>query len=133
MIDFFLGDFAPNAEGPRWLLEPNLAGISAIFASPLARVEGGNCDNCAAQKASGMKYYDTVGLTQALVQYWKTGEQFYGLGVGSLEPDDVVPFLTRNLHWRIVDVSRHDTHMLRRWLTNGRPAASTSTVIPSRR
>ena len=107
ILNFFLGDFDPNAEGTQWLHEPNLAGSSAIFASPLARIENGHCENCAAQKDSGMKYYDTVGLTQALLQYWKTGEEACGLRVTSLEPDVVVPFLTRNLHWRVVDVRGH--------------------------
>src|SRR5579871_5357002 len=102
-IFFFLGDFDPDHSG--WFLEHNLATASSVFASTSDTVEEGHCSNCEQKKASGLKYYDTVGLTQALLTYWKSGEQVHGLGVGDLRPESVVPFLTRNLHWRIADVS----------------------------
>jgi tyrosinase len=104
IIAFFVGDFDPESVGTGWLHESNLAGSSAIFASSQARIESGNCENCEAQQSSGKKYYDTVGLTQALATYWKSGKEGYGLRVTSLEPDVVIPFLTRNLHWRVFDV-----------------------------
>lgn len=46
-----------------------------------------------------------VGLTQALLTYWSSGESAHGLQVTSLEPEVVVPFLTANLHWRIISAS----------------------------
>jgi hypothetical protein len=79
-------------------------GSSAIFASSQDRIDGGHCANCAKQQAGGRKYYDTIGLTQALLTYWKSGDSAYDLKVSSLDPEVVIPFLTRNLHWRVIDV-----------------------------
>lgn len=103
-IAFFLGDFNPAKAGSDWLHEPNLVGSSAIFASSQARIDDGNCENCAQKQAAGLKYWDVVGLTQALLTYWSSGESAHGLQVTSLEPEVVVPFLTANLHWRIISV-----------------------------
>lgn len=103
IVYFFMGDFNDNPGV--WLHDPHLAGSSSIFASPRTTIDSQACANCANKEASGLKYYDTVGLTQALLMYWKSGEPVNELKVTSLEPEVVVPFLTENLHWRVVDVS----------------------------
>lgn len=102
MIYFFLGDFSPELEN--WIIEPHLAGSSGIFASSRAAIESGACANCAKQESSGLKYMDTVPLTPALLTYWNSQEEHYGCRVEDLSPDYVLPFLTRNLHWRVVNV-----------------------------
>jgi len=48
---------------------------------------------------------DSVTITDALVTYFNSREEVHGLRVTSLEPNGVVPFLKKNLHWRVVTVS----------------------------
>lgn len=103
MIYFFLGDFSPRLED--WVLEPHLAGSSGIFASARAAIDDGGCANCAKQEASGFKYMDTVALTPALLTYWDSQQELYGCRIDDLTPEMVLPFLVRNLHWRVVNVS----------------------------
>jgi len=102
MIYFFLGDFNPDPK--QWLLDPHLAGHSGIFASTRERIDGGGCGNCKAQEEAGLKYADTVPLTAALLHFYESAEEVYGLKVTSMAPESVVPFLTRNMHWRILKV-----------------------------
>ncbi|KAL0937178.1 tyrosinase [Colletotrichum truncatum] len=102
MIYFFLGDFSPDIEN--WIVEPRLAGSSGVFASSNATINNGGCANCAKQEASGFKYMDTVALTPALLTYWDNQEELYGCRIDDLTPEIVLPFLTRNLHWRIVNI-----------------------------
>ncbi|KAF4827508.1 Tyrosinase [Colletotrichum tropicale] len=101
MIYFFLGDFSPRLED--WVLEPHLAGSSGIFASARAAIDDGGCANCAKQEASGFKYMDTVALTPALLTYWDSQQELYGCRIDDLTPEMVLPFLVRNLHWRVVN------------------------------
>jgi hypothetical protein len=104
VINFFLGDFASNSG--EWVLDSHLAGQSAVFASDRERIDGeGGCDNCQEQEQDGMVYGDTVGLTEALLVYYGNQEEAHGRRVANLQPEVIVPFLTRNLHWRIESVS----------------------------
>ncbi|OBR08255.1 Tyrosinase [Colletotrichum higginsianum IMI 349063] len=102
VIFFFLGDFSP--EVATWTTDPHLAGSSGIFASSRAAIDSGACENCSKQEASGLKYMDTVALTPALLTYWDNQEEHYGCRVGDLSPGYVLPFLVRNLHWRVVNI-----------------------------
>jgi tyrosinase len=103
IVYFFLGDFDENHG--TWLHEPNLVGSSGIFATPRAAIEEGHCSRCASNEQTAGKYYDSVGLTQGLLTYWKSGKEANGLRVTSLDKEVIIPFLTRNLHWRVVNVS----------------------------
>lgn len=62
-------------------------------------------ENCRRQNALGLEDSDTIALTANLVAYWKNEEVHAGQRLRSLEPNDVLPFLRYNLHWRILDVS----------------------------
>lgn len=104
MIHFFLGDFSPAPDAV-WLHSPNRAGTSGIFASSRPTLAAGHCANCTAAAASKSKYYDTVGLTQALLTYIRSGEECCGHTLTDLSAGAVLPFLTRNLHWRVVGVA----------------------------
>jgi len=100
VINFFLGDFTPNAG--EWVLDGHLAGQSAVFASDRLRIDAeGGCEDCRIQEQEGLVYGDTVGLTEALLVYYGKQEDAHGRKVANLKPEVVVPFLTRNLHWRI--------------------------------
>jgi Tyosinase C-terminal domain len=69
------------------------------------------CTNCQTQKAKQFLYGSAVSLTKILTDYIKSGERQPllpspdGMDLKTLDPDDVIPFLRRNLHWRVVDVS----------------------------
>lgn len=139
-VHFFLGDFQYDESS--WANSGTLVGVSGIFASSRERIDGGNCDNCATQEAEGDKYHDLVPLTQALLTYFNRGQEAYGYRVTDLSPEVVVPFLTRNLHWRIVNVSRvsffirHLQNSERVTLTSfffSRPPASVCIARTSRR
>ncbi|KAK2042757.1 Di-copper centre-containing protein [Colletotrichum somersetense] len=99
---FFLGDFSPDVES--WIVDPHLAGSSGVFANSRAAITIGACANCSKQEAVGIKYMDTVALTPALLTYWDSQEELYGCHVGDLSPDYALPFLVRNLHWRVVNI-----------------------------
>jgi hypothetical protein len=53
-------------------------------------------------------YKDFVPLTKMLLDYVRSGERQPpgpdGMVLKSLHPEDVVPFLQRNLHWRVYGV-----------------------------
>lgn len=89
-IVVFDGDFNPDPA--RWLAEHNKVGIVAILGQP----EDTGCAKCRDDQAHEQSVTGAVGLTSALVQDFVAGR------VASLRADDVVPYLTRHLHWRVV-------------------------------
>ena len=86
---------------------------------PKDREPSASCGNCAEQEQRGAYMADAAPLTQNLLRYirhgqavpWRDPEQSLPAGelepvvLRSLEREDVVPFLQRNLHWRVVRVS----------------------------
>ena len=79
-----------------------------------------SCANCALQSNASMQISDFAPLTTALASYISypgsippipnselddAEEQEDGIDLQSLNEGDVVPFLKRNLHWRVVRVS----------------------------
>lgn len=108
-IYFFAGDFNPNPL--TWTFEPTLMGVHHVFASPItddtrAAGQGAGCDNCTQQAESGTIIADFVPLIPLLLKYVQPGYTLSaeprqgapaGVALGSLEPDDVIPFLRRNL------------------------------------
>lgn len=86
----FDGDFDPDPA--RWLTEYNKVGTVAI----LGQDEDTGCDKCRDDQATQLSVTGVVGLTSALIQDFVAGH------VDSLDPGDVVPYLKRHLHWRVV-------------------------------
>lgn len=129
-VHVFLGDFSPDHNG--WLSDPHHVHASTIWVRKLTPAAGsettsGSCANCARQATSGDKYGDLIPLTSTLISFAQSHEQqppgAEGLVLDSLEPDDVVPFLKRNLHWRVTDlennvVAREDTPGLLVYVTS---------------
>ena len=87
---------------------------------PSQRTTSDTCGNCAEQEARGAHLANTAPLTQNLIRYihydgavperdpdqpLRDDDQLPPVSLASLEREDVVPFLLRNLHWRIVRVS----------------------------
>ena len=122
-VVFFLGDFNPDRT--TWRTENNVAGASYVFASGNERVEGG-CSNCHQQKEEGIKYGDTLSLTDPILSYYTSQGQPHGHQITSLDPSVVVPFLKRELHWRIIKVRRTSLQtpppgFWRRWFRRENP------------
>ena len=101
-IMFFIGDFPSSSE--LWSRHKNFIGNIFNFANSSVAT----CPNCAVQAASGLVITDTIHLTHALLKFVMSGEKVNGVKLETLEPDDVVPFLTRNLHWRILDARNQE-------------------------
>ncbi|MCJ1382861.1 hypothetical protein MMC17_005974 [Xylographa soralifera] len=94
---FFIGDFAPSTG--KWFRDKNMVGT--VFNWANADLEA--CPNCRVQATGGLVVADQIQLTHSLLDYITSGQLVHGSRLESLEPEAVVPFLTRNLHWRILD------------------------------
>ena len=124
----FIGDFP--SEISKWSTTPNLVLMNHAFithneglvgpytgrgdnpnlTNPYA-VPGGSCENCRKQAARGQIDADFTPLTPMLCSYVLSGRKASDLVpeneavLRSLDQEDVIPFLKRHLHWRIVRVS----------------------------
>ncbi|KAF2396866.1 Di-copper centre-containing protein [Trichodelitschia bisporula] len=89
----FLGDFDPNPE--TWPFEKNMVGRFAV----LGRGEDTSCAKCRNDQQEELVVTGTVSLTTSLL-----GEMVGG-DLESLEPEVVVPYLQRQLHWRVQTIT----------------------------
>jgi len=106
-VHVFIGDF--EADHRIWVNESNHVHASGVWVRSLQEETGQvtSCANCLRSASDGILYADWVPLTMKLIEYIASGEEHpagSGLVLRSMDPADVIPFLTRNLHWRIVDV-----------------------------
>lgn len=90
------------------MTKKNEVGFTGIFASD----SDIGCANCNQQRERGMLYADVIPITPALINYLEAATGGDGTGtlpaddmrtLRNLEPEHVVPFLKRNLRWRILD------------------------------
>ncbi|KAF2749527.1 Di-copper centre-containing protein [Sporormia fimetaria CBS 119925] len=86
----FLGDFDP--EPAKWPTEPNVVGRFTV----LGRAGDTPCDKCRTDQEEELVVSGSVPITKALLQDIVDKE-----ALNSLNPEDVVPYLTRHLHWRV--------------------------------
>lgn len=94
-IYFFIGAPKPTtlASPADFTAAPSLAGSAHFFIAPSQA-----CDNCSRQGEAGVKVTNTTAITPILGDYIRLGQ------LQSLEPEHVVPFLVRELAWRVVKV-----------------------------
>lgn len=88
-VFFFVGAFDENPA--TYHLTPTLAGKAHFFIAPSEA-----CENCFALGEAGAKVGQSTNITPILCDYIDQGQ------LASLEPDDVAPFLTENLKWRVI-------------------------------
>lgn len=88
-IMVFLGDVPSDPES--WSTSHELVGKMSV----LAQGPDTSCDKCKHDQATGMLITGIVPLTEALVDKVHDGD------VASLGPNDVEPYLMKNLHWRV--------------------------------
>lgn len=99
-VYIFLGDFTPDPK--KWGEDPNLVGTHVVFAN---NMEFTGCENCRDAAEAHKLVTGTIPLTGAL------GDRLGKDKVGALEPSQIVPYLKKELHWRI---QRHDETVIER-------------------
>ena len=92
-IHIFLGTVPADIK--TWVTHENNVGTSSVLGSNPAIT---NCEKCKTDAARDLVVTGVVPLTEVLLDMIAKGE------LRSLEPDDVVPYLTKNLHWRVTQV-----------------------------
>ncbi|KAK1758806.1 Di-copper centre-containing protein [Echria macrotheca] len=89
-IIVFDGDFSP--EPAHWTSEHNKVDTVGVLGTGSDTA----CAKCREDQANDQSITGVVSLTSALVQDYTEGR------LASLKPEDVVPYLTANLHWRVL-------------------------------
>ena len=92
-IYYFIGNFTEDNVRD-YALQPTMAGLNHVFTSTREA-----CDNCGYQMDEGHMVTDTNPITPMLLDYIEIGQ------LADLTPANVVPFLVKNLKWRVVTVS----------------------------
>ncbi|KAI9789436.1 MAG: hypothetical protein M1835_001679 [Candelina submexicana] len=105
LVHIFIGE-VDDAKPELWITKRNEVGFAGIFASS----ESAPCANCVKQRREGVIYEDAVPLNTSLPDYLQANVQTDGppmemRTLESLEPEHVVPFLKKYLHWRITDLA----------------------------
>lgn len=113
-------DADANADADPTAPRPKRTKRTKRLKPPASRTPNSTCANCASQEAAGAHLAGAAPLTQNLIRYihhgrpvperepdapLRDGDQLPPVALASLDREDVVPFLLRNLHWRIVRVS----------------------------
>jgi tyrosinase len=93
-VHVFIGDF--NPEPFSWSFEPKLVGSHCVFVNNPDHTE---CSKCKDDETRQIQVTASIPLTTTLIDCIKDRE------LRSLNPEDVEPFLIKNLHWRITLVS----------------------------
>lgn len=92
-IHVFLGSVEDDEPTSFYPMSPFHVG----FFSPLGQSEETKCGKCKIDQSDGLEVTGQIPLTIALVERY-----FAGL-LESLEEDDVISYLQRELHWEVVD------------------------------
>jgi hypothetical protein len=95
-VHIFLGDVPTNLND--WLTHDNNVGTFSVLGSN-PRTTG--CEKCKADADSGLIVTGVIPLTEALLDAIAQGQ------IRSLDRDDVVPYLTKMLRWRVTKVSHY--------------------------
>jgi len=98
-VHIFLGDFTTDPS--KWGEDPNLVGTHVIFAN---NMQFTGCERCRDAAEKHKLVTGTIPLTGAL------GDRLGAAKVAHLSADEVVPYLRRNLHWRMQDQDGTEIH-----------------------
>ncbi|KAK6543666.1 hypothetical protein TWF694_000404 [Orbilia ellipsospora] len=96
-IHIFIGDFNPDSR--TWMKEKSRVGGIYNFVAGVQRQDGSNCSNCEQQQHDHTIVTGQVSLTTALLDDVEDPNNH----LNSLIPEEIIPYLQRNLHWRITD------------------------------
>lgn len=90
-VHVFLGP-VEETDPALYPISPNHVGTFSTFGSD----RDTECDKCKEDQANDQQVTGQIPLTIALA------ERFFAHMVGSLQPNDVSPYLQENLHWRVI-------------------------------
>lgn len=93
-VHVFLGDFDPSTR--TWHTAQNLVGTFVVLGKNPGTT---GCGKCKDDSEKQVAVTGTIPLTAALIQAVKDGQ------LGGLEKEQVIPWLTKELHWRVTLVS----------------------------
>lgn len=97
-VHFFIGKIDPNVK--KWTTQRNYAGQVFNWANPA----DSGCVNCDRQAEAGAMVADVLPLTSKLQTFLSSPTLLQPISLKTLGTEDVVPFLAKNLQWRIIDV-----------------------------
>ena len=99
LVHFFIGD--PDDANPQlYVANPTHVGAFSTFGQD----EHTKCAKCLESQATKMQVTGQIPLTIALVERYLAGH------VDGITLDDVVPFLQKNLHWRVTNLDGGRLH-----------------------
>ena len=93
-VHVFLGAVEENSVS-LWPMSPHYVGSFA----PLRRPSNTSCAKCQRDQRDHMEVTGQIPLTIALVERYLAGI------IPDISPNTVIPYLTKNLHWRVASVS----------------------------
>lgn len=104
-VTFFLGD-VPNHTSYDFADDPSAISRVYNFSSPVEGrgIDETGCSNCKKQRDEHALFSGQVILTDYLIELITLAQPQRGLTLMSLDNDEVVAYLKKNLHWRITDV-----------------------------
>ncbi|KXT08107.1 hypothetical protein AC579_9209 [Pseudocercospora musae] len=107
-VHLFTG-YVKDDQPERYMTKKNEVGFAGIFARSAADIE--NCSNCQSQRDNDIVIEDIVPITTIFYDYLESDPHSHDLiregehkTIPDLTPESVVPFLTEQLHWRIIDL-----------------------------
>lgn len=106
-VTFFLGD-VPGDKVFDFAEDETAISRVYNFQSP-AEYRGSDESGCSSCKEAELERELLSGqviLTDYLIERIYNGDEYQGLVLSSLDRQEVVPYLQKNLHWRISDVRR---------------------------
>ncbi|KAI8651642.1 Tyrosinase [Fusarium keratoplasticum] len=92
-VHVFLGDVPEEEPTTLYVVSPYHVGTF----SPFGQDEETSCGKCKEDQAAGLEISGQIPLTIALAERYFAGQ------LPSLEEEDVKDYLTKNLHWEVVD------------------------------
>lgn len=108
-VHLFIGHVKDD-QPERFMTKKNEVGFAGIFARGREEMEG--CANCAQQLADDIVVEDAIPLTTMLYDYLESNQRDVPLiqsaeyqTIRDLTPDSVVPFLGKQLQWRMIDLT----------------------------
>jgi tyrosinase len=88
-VHIFLGEF--DGSTSTWHTQDALVGTFVVLGKP----QGTECGKCRKDKEREVMITGTIPLTSALLKEYNAGN------LGGMDKENVLPWLTKNLHWRI--------------------------------